>query len=74
MYLSDYSKDWQKNDFFPGSLVDPVHLSNSGHVLVAKYLSGALFLFVKDRCTEITAANSVPFSMPISKFALSSRW
>jgi lysophospholipase L1-like esterase len=56
----DLQKIWQENDFFPGSLIDPVHLSNSGHVLVAKYLSDSLFPFVQDRCTEITAANAVP--------------
>ena len=56
----DLQKIWQENDFFPGSLVDPVHLSNKGHVLVAKYLSDALFPFVQDRCTEIAAANALP--------------
>jgi len=47
--------------FFLGSFADRfVHLSNSGHVLVAKYLSDSLFPFVRGRCEELAAANAAP--------------
>ena len=44
---------WEKHGFFPGSLVDSVHLSNNGHVLVTTYLSDWLFPFVQGRCAEL---------------------
>jgi hypothetical protein len=53
-------KVWQEHDFFPGSLVDTVHLSNEGHRLVTAYMSDYLFPFVQNRCTELTAAKAVP--------------
>jgi hypothetical protein len=49
----DLSAEWEKKAFYPGSLVDPVHLSNSGHVLVTDYLSQYLLPFVSDRCTRL---------------------
>jgi hypothetical protein len=51
-------KIWQEHDFFPGSMVDPVHLSNDGHVLVTAYLSDWLFPFVQDRCAQLVAAKA----------------
>ena len=51
-------KVWQEHDFFPGSLVDPVHLSNDGHRLVTGYLSDWLFPFVRDRCAQLLAAKA----------------
>jgi hypothetical protein len=51
---------WQEHDYFPGSLVDTVHLSNEGHKLVTAYLSDYLFPFVQNRCVELTAAKAVP--------------
>jgi lysophospholipase L1-like esterase len=51
---------WQEHDFFPGSLVDPVHLSNDGHRLVTGYLSDWLFPFVQDRCAQLLAAKAAP--------------
>jgi hypothetical protein len=53
-------KVWQEHDFFPGSLVDPVHLSNNGHMLVTTYLSDWLFPFVQDRCARLMAAKAAP--------------
>jgi hypothetical protein len=53
-------KVWQEHDFFPGSLVDPVHLSNNGHMLVTTYVSDWLFPFVQDRCAQLIAANAAP--------------
>jgi hypothetical protein len=49
----DLSAEWEKKGFYPGSLVDPVHLSNPGHVLVTDYLSQYLLPFVSDRCTQL---------------------
>jgi hypothetical protein len=51
---------WQEHDFFPGSLVDPVHFSNDGHKLVTTYLSDWLFPFVQDRCAQLLAAKAAP--------------
>ena len=51
---------WQEHDFFPGSLVDPVHFSNDGHKRVTTYLSDWLFPFVQDRCAQILAAKAAP--------------
>lgn len=57
----DLQRVWEQNDFFSGSFADRfVHLSNSGHVLVAKYLSDSLFPFVQGRCEELAAANAAP--------------
>jgi hypothetical protein len=53
-------KIWQEHDFFPGSLVDPVHLSNNGHMLVTTYLSDWLLPFVQDRCARLIAAKAAP--------------
>jgi hypothetical protein len=53
-------KVWQEHDFFPGSLVDPVHLSNNGHMLVTTYLSDWLYPFVQDRCARLMAAKAAP--------------
>jgi hypothetical protein len=53
-------KVWQEHDFFPGSLVDPVHFSNNGHMLVTTYLSDWLFPFVQDRCAQLIAARVAP--------------
>jgi hypothetical protein len=57
-------KVWQEHDFFPGSLVDPVHLSNDGHTLVTTYLSDWLFPFVQDRCAQLIAVNAAPAEHP----------
>jgi hypothetical protein len=51
-------KIWQEHDFFPGSLVDPVHLSNNGHLLVTTYLSDWLLPFAQDRCAQLMAAKA----------------
>jgi hypothetical protein len=51
-------KIWQEHDFFPGSLVDPVHLSNNGHLLVTTYLSDWLLPFAQDRCAQLIAAKA----------------
>jgi hypothetical protein len=51
---------WEEHDFFPGSLVDSVHLSNNGQILVTTYLTDWLFPFAQDRCARLTAANAVP--------------
>jgi hypothetical protein len=53
-------KIWQEHDFFPSSLVDPVHLSNSGHLLVARYLSNWLLPFTQDRCSRLDTAKFAP--------------
>jgi lysophospholipase L1-like esterase len=49
---------WAEHDFFPGSLVDAVHLSNDGHALVAAYLSDWLLPFTQDRCARLMAAKA----------------
>ena len=47
-------KVWQEHDFFPGSLVDAVHLSNDGHKLVTTYLSAiGLCPAAQDRCAQL---------------------
>jgi hypothetical protein len=51
---------WEEHDFFPGSLVDSVHLSNNGHKLVTAYLGAYLFPFVQHRCAVLTTAKAVP--------------
>jgi hypothetical protein len=56
----DLRRVWQEHGFFPGSLVDGLHLSNEGHVLVTDYLSDYLFPFVQDRCKRLTAAKAAP--------------
>lgn len=53
-------KIWQEHDFFPGSLVDPVHFSNDGHLLVTTYLSDWLLPFAQDRCAQLMAAKAAP--------------
>jgi hypothetical protein len=49
---------WEEHNFFPGSLVDTVHLSNDGQKLVTTYLSDWLFPFVQDRCAHLIAAKA----------------
>jgi hypothetical protein len=49
---------WQEHDFFPGSLVDPVHFSNDGHARVTAYLSDWLLPFAQDRCAQLMAAKA----------------
>jgi hypothetical protein len=49
---------WAEHDFFPGSLVDAVHLSNDGHARVTAYLSDWLFPFTQDRCARLMAAKA----------------
>jgi lysophospholipase L1-like esterase len=56
----DLQRVWEEHGYFPGSLVDTVHLSNDGHKLVTAYLSDYLFPFVQNRCVELTAAKAVP--------------
>ena len=51
---------WEEHDFFPGSLVDSVHLSNNGQMLVTTYLSDWLFPYIQDRCARLIAAKAVP--------------
>src|ERR1700692_1944935 len=51
-------REWEEHAFFPGSLVDSVHLSNDGHKLVTGYLGAYLFPFVQHRCAELTAAKA----------------
>ena len=51
---------WEEHNFFPGSLVNSVHLSNDGHKLVTTYLSDYLLPFVQRRCGELTAAKAAP--------------
>jgi hypothetical protein len=51
---------WVEHNYFPGSLVDSVHLSNDGHKLVTTYLSDELLPFAQRRCAELTAAKAVP--------------
>ena len=53
-------KVWQEQEFFPGSLVDGIHLSNNGHTLVSTYLSEWLFPFANDRCAQLIAARAAP--------------
>jgi lysophospholipase L1-like esterase len=50
---------WEEHGYFPGSLVDSVHLSNDGHKLVTAYLGAYLFPYVQHRCAELTAAKAV---------------
>ena len=51
---------WEEHNYYPGSLVDSVHLSNDGHKLVTTYLSDELLPFAQHRCAELTAAKAVP--------------
>jgi hypothetical protein len=51
---------WEEHDYFPGSFVDGVHLSNDGHKLVTTYLSDWLSPFVQDRCAELASAKAAP--------------
>ena len=51
---------WEEHNYFPGSLVDSVHLSNDGHKLVTTYLSDYLLPFVQHRCAELTTAKAAP--------------
>jgi len=51
---------WEKNNWFPGSFVDGVHLSNDGHERVTGYLSEYLDPFVRERCAQVTDAQSKP--------------
>jgi hypothetical protein len=52
---------WEEHDFFPGSLVDSVHLSNNGQMLVTIYLSDWLFPFAQDRCARLITAKTAPY-------------
>jgi len=54
----DLQRVWEEHDLFPGSFVDPVHLSNDGHVLVTNYLRDYLLPFVQDRCAQLTAGSN----------------
>jgi hypothetical protein len=56
IHFIDLSDEWQNNSFYPGSLVDSVHLSNAGHALVADYLTRYLLPFVKERCSTLKPA------------------
>jgi lysophospholipase L1-like esterase len=51
---------WEEHNYFPGSLVDSVHLSNDGHKLVTTYLSDYLLPFVQHRCAKLTATKAAP--------------
>jgi hypothetical protein len=53
IHFIDMADDWQKKNFYPGSLVDPVHLSNIGHALTADYLTRYLLPFAKERCSTL---------------------
>lgn len=47
-------KIWQDHEYYSGSLVDSVHLSNEGHTLVANYLGDYLYPYIKTRCDSTT--------------------
>jgi hypothetical protein len=49
---------WEEHNFFPGSLVDSVHLSNDGHKLVTTYLSDWLLPFAQDRCAQLNTTKA----------------
>jgi lysophospholipase L1-like esterase len=49
---------WEEHNYFPGSLVDSVHLSNDGHKLVTTYLSDWLLPFAQDRCAQLNTTNA----------------
>lgn len=51
-------KVWHEQGFFPGSLVDDLHLSNKGHTLVSTYLSDWLLPFAQDRCAQLNATKA----------------
>jgi len=51
---------WEENKFFPGSLVDSVHLSNNGQILVTTYLTDWLLPFAQDRCAQLSATKTAP--------------
>jgi hypothetical protein len=51
---------WEENNFFPGSLVDSVHLSNNGQILVTTYLTDWLLPFAQDRCAQLNATKTAP--------------
>jgi lysophospholipase L1-like esterase len=38
----DAQSYWKNNGYFPGSMVDGVHLSNMGHALVSELLEGSV--------------------------------
>jgi len=46
-HLDAYSY-WKRNDFFPGSLVDPAHLSNKGHELASDFLAEPVIRLVSE--------------------------
>jgi hypothetical protein len=54
----DLQRLWEAHDYFRGSLIDSVHLSNDGHKLVTAYLSDWLFPFAQDRCAQLIAAKA----------------
>ena len=50
IYYIDVHDYWEENEYFKGSLVDSVHLSDKGHILASKFLSGHLTpIILKDR-------------------------
>ena len=49
---------WEEQNYFPGSLVDSVNLSNDGHKLVTKYLSDWLLPFAQDRCAQLNTTKA----------------
>jgi hypothetical protein len=49
---------WEEHNFFSGSLVDSVHLSNDGHKLVTTYLSDWLLPFAQDRCAQLNTTKA----------------
>jgi hypothetical protein len=51
IHFLDLAHDWERNNLYPGSFVDPVHLSNEGHKIVADRLAAFLEPWVKDRCS-----------------------
>ena len=49
----DLASVWERNNFYRGSLVDSVHLSNMGHQLVADYLAAFLRPKVEQHCEKV---------------------
>jgi hypothetical protein len=46
-YIDAYSY-WKAHNLFPGSLVDPVHLSNTGHAMVSELLAEPVVRLISD--------------------------
>jgi hypothetical protein len=46
-YIFDLYANWKENNFYPGSLIDSVHLSNEGHELVTEKLKKLLYPIVR---------------------------